>query len=969
MAIIKITNFAGELPSVSPRTLPAAAAQIARNLLASTPEFRPLPSDVAVAVSTIINPKTLHRLARKADGSFSADMAVGWITSSQEVSYVKGQIDDDTTERTYYTFDDGLTPPRALDALGRDRKMGVPQPGNAPGTELAAGANAFDQYTGIRREIAAAVEASFVDSFQGNSVGTLAPSPSSVGWAPHGTGLPSANASQWNFMVPLLAGKMDARYTYLTRPEFGGQAVTYNGGTYFAVPIRLHAAVSTIDGTALRSRLTALQDPANPGDALLVPAAVTSIVATCDDYWSLTKPPQAGLLASALLATKRVGLVITQTTGAQIYSTQAYLDAYDKLVGTAAAPSGIATDRIIFQATKLATRADGTTVATPSRYRATSAAANIRADIALCIGQDAQGQKVFDEPRFVNLLNTDFESLLVQHTADRQATLRATLPEVINYCTEPLRQFFSFASLASLSGVTIAGTDNASALLAATAEADAALARLAQHYAGRRTQAPAVAENAYALAEPSMVTLVDSRFYICTQVSDWGEESAPSLVSALIEPDQRDAVRVTCPLVPTGRHIKALRIYRSNVGSQDAPFQLVAQLDDATQLYAAAYPDVQAAFTANNLGMTRQDFVETHFLKFGLTEQRTSPDDLAAAGSLVNDVYWTTTANRQYLDSKLAIGLGKVCPTLTWLEPPAGLRGLVGVPNGIMAGFVDNFVAFCDPYHPYAWPVEYQITTEHPIVGLGVFGQTIFVGTRGNPYFISGSDAASMSSLKLGSNQACVSRRSIAAMPEGVVYASPDGLCLASQSGVQCLTDGSVPGSTLFWTAQDWSEKVLGTNPQALHGVNYEGIYLFFWNNGVASGCYALGRGKLVRLDLAASALYVDLVTDTLYLTAGTAIQAAFSGTGLRTATWKTGLIVLSATVPFAWAQVDSDFEAPVTLRWTADGALRHTTTFTSRAPQRLPPGRWLEHEVEIESKARVTAVTMAGTTDELKAL
>jgi two-component system chemotaxis sensor kinase CheA len=49
------------------------------------------------------------------------------------------------------------------------------------------------------------------------------------------------------------------------------------------------------------------------------------------------------------------------------------------------------------------------------------------------------------------------------------------------------------------------------------------------------------------------------------------------------------------------------------------------------------------------------------------------------------------------------------------------------------------------------------------------------------------------------------------------------------------------------------------------------------------------------------------------------------------------------------------------------DAELRYTASLTSITPVRLPPGRWLEHEVELETQARVTKVMLAGSTAELK--
>ena len=98
--------------------------------------------------------------------------------------------------------------------------------------------------------------------------------------------------------------------------------------------------------------------------------------------------------------------------------------------------------------------------------------------------------------------------------------------------------------------------------------------------------------------------------------------------------------------------------------------------------------------------------------------------------------------------------------------------------------------------------------------------------------------------------------------------------------------------------------------------------------------------------------------------------------------TYKTGKITLPAQAPFAWIKVMSDFaDGPVTVNWYADGvrnpniAVRgysgiiptYSAIFTSTKPQRLPPGRYLEHELEVVSKSRVTSVVIAGNTQELQ--
>jgi len=127
MSFIDVTNFGGEIPRVSARALPAGTAQINSNLLATATEFRPLQSDSVVG-SAQAGAKTLYRLSKDSTGVVRTLDTAGWIAETADKSYVKGQINDDGTERTYVTFNDGTQKPRAIDALGADRLMGVPSP-------------------------------------------------------------------------------------------------------------------------------------------------------------------------------------------------------------------------------------------------------------------------------------------------------------------------------------------------------------------------------------------------------------------------------------------------------------------------------------------------------------------------------------------------------------------------------------------------------------------------------------------------------------------------------------------------------------------------------------------------------------------------------------------------------------------------------------------------------------------------
>lgn len=414
--------------------------------------------------------------------------------------------------------------------------------------------------------------------------------------------------------------------------------------------------------------------------------------------------------------------------------------------------------------------------------------------------------------------------------------------------------------------------------------------------------------------------VIDTRAYITTFVTDWGWESAPSQASNLVNVDQNDTFGVAVAAGPSGRDITTIRLYRSADTTESSAWRFVKE----------------AAHTGSSVTIT---------------------DDVKQSA------------------------LGGTCPTFGHFEPPAGLKGLIGGPNGQMAGFVDQTVYFCEPFKGYAWP-PYDVPVEHPIVGLGVFGQTYFVGTRANPYLISGADPGSMSAQKLEQNQACVSKRSIASVGSGVMYASPDGLCLATTSGVKVMTLDA-------YSIADWRALA----PETIFGVEHDGVYHAFYNNG-SRGCIAfdMATGSISKLAVAASAAYVDRITDTMYVASGAAILGVYQSSSARTGIWRSKRFRLGAHSPMAWLVVDVDTSVQAIIRlfvdggsspWcvvtTATGSVAGSVVIGARTiaiptaaagkPIRLPDGRYLEWQIEVEAAGLVRSVVIASTTEELRAV
>jgi hypothetical protein len=235
---------------------------------------------------------------------------------------------------------------------------------------------------------------------------------------------------------------------------------------------------------------------------------------------------------------------------------------------------------------------------------------------------------------------------------------------------------------------------------------------------------PTTAPSITASTAPTEAAKTESRTYVITYVSAYGEEGPPSDASAVVSVDNTQSVTVSIPGNPGGnRNLTLKRIYRSSTVGSRAYFQFVAEVPIATT---------------------------------------------------------------SYVDTKSQADLGEVLPSENWKEPPSGLKGLRMMATGVAVGFVGNTVYLSEPNLPHAWPHQYPLDAE--IVGIGTFGQTVVALTKTFPYVLQGVDPAAMSTTKMELRQACVSKRSIVETGDGVMFASPDGIVSIGGGGIQLVT-------------------------------------------------------------------------------------------------------------------------------------------------------------------------------------
>lgn len=410
----------------------------------------------------------------------------------------------------------------------------------------------------------------------------------------------------------------------------------------------------------------------------------------------------------------------------------------------------------------------------------------------------------------------------------------------------------------------------------------------------------------------------ETRYYVYTYVSAWDEEGPPSQVAEVtVQPGQ--TVDITAMMTgPTGAYqITRKRIYRTNSGSTAADFQFVGEVALATTNYSDTKTGQQLGevMVSSNWYPPRS---AVHNEPGAYTELITSPS-------------------------------------------PYTLSGLTMMANGIMAGFAGNTVCFSEPFQPHAWPRQYELTTDQPVVGIGAFGQALAVMTESYPYLVTGVDPSSMTMQRLEAAQACVSKRSIVEMGDGVIYASPDGLVSISAQGIQLIT------SKLF-TRDEWQSY----HPETILACTHDSRYLAFYG-GATPGCLVFSfnglEPSLVKMDLVPTAAYSDPLTDSLYLAFAGYIQQFDAGSPMSY-TWTSKQFTLPSLQNLALAQVIAK-SYPVTLTVIgSDYSYVHSIVFTSTDPERLPStARYRTVEITLNGSVEVEQVVLASSGMELRGL
>lgn len=518
--------------------------------------------------------------------------------------------------------------------------------------------------------------------------------------------------------------------------------------------------------------------------------------------------------------------------------------------------------------------------------------------------------------------------------------------------------------------------------------------------------------------------LVQSRNYLYTWYTPWDEESIGSEPSTALFLKEGQIVTISgLPTAPPAgdNFIRGIRLYRT-VASTDQTLDA-----DYFRLATLWFPQAISA-VARTGGVVTLTFAEQHkFIeddrlklsgcsvggfditdavvtdvpdRFTITYAQAGADvaATAATGTAYYDIaedaptdparYWGD-ASYDFTDDFNYRNLLNILSSSDYDAPPEDLQGVTVVQNNIMVGFAGNDVYFSEPGRFHAWPVKYKLSLEYNIVGMVATASDLLVMTTGFPYVISGSDPAVLSVTRYATNYPCLSKRSIVQTDVGVMYATHEGLALASfTGGVQIATAPTSSPDT--WNA--------ALDPATIVGAFYDSMY--FGSHSTGAFVYRRSQdgqtpGDFVDHEVTFTATWFDALTGALYYTAGSdgdivrwddpaqpnadfvwkskvfVSQTPFNMGAARVVADYTGV-----TVSPVWDEYDADWGAAdidwyvteaITFKLYANKSLVFTTSRSDSSVFRLPAGYKTDtYEVELNGTVRVRAIHLGETPSSL---
>ncbi len=428
-----------------------------------------------------------------------------------------------------------------------------------------------------------------------------------------------------------------------------------------------------------------------------------------------------------------------------------------------------------------------------------------------------------------------------------------------------------------------------------------------------------------------------TRTYVYTFVTQWGEESSPSPPSDPVtgKVDSTWALSaMDAPPANSGNITGAIKDTPS-VGyvtiTLDSVFGIRAS-EEITFAAVAGMTDINGTWPLYSVDAGTNAAVillsTTQTYTSGGTWARVAPHNTSGMLKRIYRILTSTNTGTDYQyvvslsagtasynDTIADSDLGETLNSITWEMPPADMRGIVILPNGIAAGFTGNQIHFSEPFKPYAWPIAYRQSYDQDIVAIGITGTTLVGMTEGNPFTITGVEPVTMGGgmEKLAVAWPCMSKRSVASFAFGVAYAAPQGLVIIGISNDVVTKD--------LFTQKEWSD----LNPSSFVSATADNRYYggYFVNDSALM--FVIDKGEaasFLKINQKITAIWTDPATGKLYVANDKKIYQWEGDVGTKLSyEWKSKLFLLPAPLNFGAAKIDADFRMTEAETGAAEGS------------------------------------------------
>lgn len=346
-------------------------------------------------------------------------------------------------------------------------------------------------------------------------------------------------------------------------------------------------------------------------------------------------------------------------------------------------------------------------------------------------------------------------------------------------------------------------------------------------------------------------TPVESRAYITTLVTQYGEEGAPSLpvvqsgnatgtwTLSNLEAPPPNAGTVTGVTVLTGGFVRVgLNTVRGLAQYESLTLAAVGGMTDLIGTHRIEA--INAGGTSNTVDLrltTSQTYTS------GGTWARSAPHNTTgmrrriyrsvgttAIYLFVDDIDATLTS---YADTKAATALGGACPTIDSFTPPKNGHSLRAMANGALSMLAGNEVCFSEIGKPHSWPIANRYSFSGIGVTQEVVGNSCIIATDSAPSIAVATTPDRAQVVKVeGCLAGCVAKLGAVDTGNGVAYPAADGLWLVTSGVPVNLTEK-------LFSFEQWQ----ALKPESFRAAFVDGEY---WAVHDSPG----GSPKLLLLDL-----------------------------------------------------------------------------------------------------------------------